>query len=147
MSFQENEGKVNDIWRRIGKTLRSGAETIVQETKELTRLGRLKLELISLENERGKAFEEAGQLAHTLYKNGNELPEEMKEIFMTIDEVEKRIDTKRKELERIRAEDVSQCVDELEQEVDDVTVLVCRQCENEVTQEDIFCSRCGSHLK
>jgi seryl-tRNA synthetase len=107
----------------------------------------LKLELISLENERGKAFEEAGQLAHTLYKNGNELPEEMKEIFMTIDEVEKRIDTKRKELERIRAEDVSQCVDELEQEVDDVTVLVCRQCENEVTQEDIFCSRCGSHLK
>ena len=68
MSQQGNEGKGKDIWSRLGRSIRTGAGTIVQETKELTKVGKLKVELMGLENERGRKLEEIGSAAHTLHK-------------------------------------------------------------------------------
>jgi len=77
---QDLEKKGRDLLSRLSRTIRTGAETLVQETKELTRVGRLKVELMSLENERAKKFEEIGRLAHTLYKQGGSI-EELHEHF------------------------------------------------------------------
>ncbi len=65
---QGYEKKGKELLSKLGRSIKIGAEALVQETKELTRIGKLKVELISLENERGKKFEEIGRLAHTLYK-------------------------------------------------------------------------------
>ena len=44
--YQEREGRGKDLLSRMSRTLRSGAETLVQETKELTRIGKLKVVLV-----------------------------------------------------------------------------------------------------
>lgn len=95
------EQKGKDLLSRLSRTIKQGAETLVQETKELTRVGKLKMDLLSLENERGRRFEEIGRLAHTLYKEKADLGP-LGEHFDAVDEIEGRIDAKNKEIENIR---------------------------------------------
>jgi len=139
---QGTEGR-KDIWSRLGQTIRTGAETIVQETKELTRMGKYRVELMSLENERNRKFEDIGRSAHTLYKGEVSFPQELSELFAAVDEVEKRIDEKRKEIDALRA------VEEKEKAQGKPAADVkpeCPQCGAEVSAGDIFCSKCGSRV-
>lgn len=148
---QGSEGKTKDLWAKLGHTLRSGAETIVHETKELTKLGKLKVELMSLENERDRKFEDIGRSAHTLYKGGISFPPEMADLFLTVDDVEKRIDLKRVDLERLKAEgaDGKEKADkaaagptEVAAEID----VFCPQCGVKIEPGDSFCRKCGAKI-
>ena len=139
---QGPEGKARDIWSKLGQTLRTGAETIVQETKELTRLGKLKVELVSLENERDRMFEDIGRSAHTLYKGGGTFPPEMADLFAAVDDVERRIEEKRKEIESLRAEEVK----EKEAVPASQEKLFCPQCGAQAEPGDDFCRKCGAKL-
>jgi len=145
---QGPEGKAKDLWARLGKTLRSGAETIVQETKELTKLGKLKVDLMSLENERDRKFEDIGRSAHVLYKGGGVFPPELADLFLAVDDVDSRIDAKRQEAEKLRAEGaeakekaaaekaaVGKAADEEQR--------FCTQCGAKLQPGDVFCPKCG----
>lgn len=104
MSQQGSDGKGKDLWSRLGHSLRAGAETIVQETKELTKVGKLKVDLMSLESERGRKLEEIGRAAHTLHKTGAMLPPDLFELLQAADEIENKISQKNKEIESVRTE-------------------------------------------
>ena len=136
---QGPEGR-KDLWSRLGQTLRSGAETIVQETKELTRTGKLRVELMSLENERNRKFEDIGRSAHTLYKGGVTFPPELAELFAAVDLVERRIDEKRQEIESLRATETKPEEQPAEEN------MFCPQCGAKVNQGDFFCSKCGTRV-
>jgi len=154
MSQQEPEKKGKDLLARLGQTIRYGAETIVQETKELTRIGKLKVELISLENERGRKFQEIGRLAHTLYKGGKAFPDELTELFSEIDEIEKRINQKNWEIDRIRQEGGQENMmpgtpGQTESAAEAPTSeqkLYCPKCGARLDEGDVFCSRCGTKV-
>lgn len=136
---QGPEGR-KDLWSRLGQTLRSGAETIVQETKELTRTGKFRVELMSLENERNRKFEDIGRSAHTLYKGGVTFPPELAELFAAVDLVERRIDEKRQEIESLRATETKPEEKPAEEN------MFCPQCGAKVNQGDVFCSKCGTRV-
>ncbi|QUL98811.1 MAG: zinc ribbon domain-containing protein [Candidatus Fermentithermobacillus carboniphilus] len=159
MSTQQGpENKGMDFLTRLGQTLRSGAETIVQETRELTRIGKIKVEILSLENERGRKFEEAGRLAHTLYKGGQGYPEELLKIFAEIDDIERRIDEKNREIERVRREGESKEKPPAPKETSEATApespasavdqpkQYCPQCGARLDEGDVFCSKCGARV-
>ncbi len=158
MSSREPDAKTRDIWAKLGKTIRSGAETIVQETKGLTRIGRLKLELMSLENERGRKFEEIGRAAHTLHKTGTmSMPEDLHGLLESVDDIESSIEAKNEEIDRVRHE--NQTAREASQESaaeesgeeqppleSEGPHLYCRQCGRRLAEGDVFCSRCGTQV-
>ena len=131
-----------DLWSRLGHTIRSGAETIVQETKDLTKTGKFKVELMSLENERDRKYEDIGRSAHTLYKGGISFPAELSELFAAVDLVEHRIEEKRQEIESVRAAEVK---DKAEAEAVEAKSF-CPQCGAKVTGGDVFCSKCGTRV-
>ncbi|HPZ85682.1 MAG TPA: zinc ribbon domain-containing protein [Bacillota bacterium] len=143
---QDLEKKGRDLLSRLSRTIRTGAETLVQETKELTRVGRLKVELMSLENERAKKFEEIGRLAHTLYKQGGSI-EELHEHFEVIDEIEAKIDAKNKEIEKAPAEEVPEAGDVTPPQDEAVSRIYCTQCGAPADPDDKFCAKCGNQLQ
>jgi len=154
VSQESPEKKGKDLFAKIGQTLRSSAETLVQETRELTRVGKLKMELLSLENERGRKFEEIGRLTHTLYRGGVELPDDLKEPLLAVDEIEAKIDAKKQETDRLRKEEEKRGRYEVApQPIDDDVTLppvepevmnYCSQCGARLGDADRFCSKCGS---
>ncbi len=141
---QGPEGRGKDLWAKLGQTLRSGAETIVHETKELTMTGKFRIELMSLENERDRKFEDIGRSAHTLYKGGITLPPELTELFLAVDEVERRIDEKRAEIEKVRA--ATEAKEKAAAPAPAQEKLFCPQCGAEVKAGDAYCSKCGARV-
>lgn len=150
---QGPEGKAKDLWAKLGHTLRSGAETIVHETKELTKLGKFKVELMSLENERDRKFEDTGRSAHTLYKGGIAFPTEMADLFLAVDDVERRIDSKRLDVERLKTEGAEArdkaSAEKAAAEPVEIPVEVnvfCPQCGAKLETGDSFCRKCGAKI-
>lgn len=138
---QGTEGR-KDLWARLGHTLRSSAETIVQETKELTRMGKFRVELMSLENERDRKFEDIGRSAHTLYKGGIAFPPEIGDLFTAVDVVEHRIDEKHQEIEKLRASETKEkAVEKVAEEKQ-----FCPQCGAQVMAGDVYCAKCGTRV-
>lgn len=141
---QGPEGKARDIWAKLGQTLRSGAETIVHETKELTRLGKLKVELMSLENERDRKLEDIGRSANALRKSGAAFPTELSELFAAVDGVEARIEEKRQEVEKLRAEDAEAKQKAASKPPEEKPS--CPECGAEIRPGDVFCAKCGARV-
>ncbi|MGI6631479.1 MAG: zinc-ribbon domain-containing protein [Bacillota bacterium] len=138
-----------DIWTRLGQTIRSGAETIVQETKELTKVGKLKVDLMSLENERGRKLEEVGRKAYALYRIGTAFPPELAADFASVDETEKRIEEKNREMEALKLEAEAKEKAEAEkaaQRAAEEGKSFCSQCGGELRVGDVFCSKCGTKV-
>lgn len=144
MSQETPENRARDIWARLGQTIKSGAETIVQETKELTRVGRLKVELMSLENERDRGLREIGRKAYSLRKEGFDFPLELSELFQAVDAAEKRIMEKNAEIDALKVETVEPKAT-VEQPKAEVKTS-CSACGALVSSDDVFCSKCGTRL-
>ena len=164
MSQQGPDNKSKDIWTRLGQTLKAGAETIVQETKELTKIGKLKVELMSLENERSRKLEELGRAAHTLHKTGAMLPPELFELLRAADDIEVRIAEKKKEIETVRTEPQTEKpqagqdvappatppAEPIEAEPAEVVVqerFFCGECGARVEPGNVYCVKCGAKLQ
>lgn len=163
-SQQGSEGKGRDIWSRLGQTLKAGAGTLVQETKELTKIGKLKVELMSLENERGRKLEEIGRAAHTLHKTGAMLPPELFELLRAADEIENRIADKSREIESVRTEPPQTeqaqaaypatppgpALETPPAQPAEVVVqerFFCGECGARVEPGNVFCGKCGAKLQ
>ena len=142
---QEPSGKGRDLLTRVGQTLRTGAETIVQGTKELTRMGKLRLDLVMLENERDRKYEDIGRSAHALHKEGGAFPSELLDLFAAADDVERRIAEKRIEIESLHAEEAKDREKETAKSPQET--VFCPQCGNRVDPGDLFCRKCGAKLQ
>ncbi len=150
MSQENPDAKVKDLWSKLSQTIKSGAETIVQETKELTRMGKLRVDLMALENERGRKHEDIGRKAHELHKEGIVFPEELSKLFESVNDTELRIQAKKAEIEKARKE--SEQAKEKPAEVEIVCEVLekegrfCTNCGAEAEQADVYCSQCGTKL-
>lgn len=140
-----------DLWSKISQTIKTGAETLVQETKELTKMGRLKVELMTLENERGRRLQEVGRKAYALYRVGTAFPPELAQDFQAVDETEKRIEEKNLEIEALKAEDEAREAARLEAEKaaekEAQARAFCSQCGAGLRPTDVFCSQCGTKVE
>ena len=130
-----------DLWSKISQTIKTGAETLVQETKELTKMGRLKVELMSLENERGRRLQEVGRKAYALYRIGTAFPPELAQDFQAVDETEKRIEEKNREIEALKAEDEAREATRLEAE------RAAEKAADKEARPKAFCSQCGTKVE
>ncbi|HHY75501.1 MAG TPA: zinc-ribbon domain-containing protein [Firmicutes bacterium] len=139
-----------DLWSKISQTIKTGAETLVQETKELTKMGRLKVELMTLENERNRKLQELGRKVYALYKVGAAFPPELAQDFQAVDETEKRIEETNREIEDLKAEDEAREAARLEEEKAKGETsgpkAYCSQCGAELRPTDVFCSQCGTKV-
>jgi len=89
---------------KIGQTIKSGAETLVQETRELGMLSKLRLDVLALENEKSRKLEEIGKLVYDMYQKGQDLPEDLQYLFEAINEIEASIRAKNLEIEKLRSQ-------------------------------------------
>lgn len=138
MSSKEPDKKRSEVFSEIIEKIRDGGEAVVQGTKELARVGKMKLEIMSLENERARKFEEAGRLAHTLYKGGYEFPDNLVNVFTEIDALEAQIEAKRAELEKNKAEAAKSPTP---------VRTYCSQCGAVLEPGDYYCPMCGTKVK
>ena len=142
---------------------------MVQETKELTKIGKFKVDLMSLENERGRKLEEIGRAAHTLHKTGAMLPPELFELLRAADEIENRIAEKSREIESVRTEPpqpervqpappvtspgaILETPPPQPAEPEPAEVVLqerffCGECGARVEQGNVFCGKCGAKLQ
>lgn len=146
MGEESPEKKARDLFSKIGQTLKSGAEVLVQETRELSKVGKLKIDLLSLENERSRKFEEIGNLAYNAYKSGQSLPPELAGLFRDIDEIEISMCAKRHEIERLNGKDEQIKKGDDELEGNESVIPGAPDPSSSPFQEPLFCPHCGSRL-
>ncbi len=160
MVEESSEKKARDLFSKIGQSLRTGAEVFVQETRELSKVGKLKVDLLALENERSKKFEEIGNLTYRAHKAGQDFSSKLSSLFQDIDEIEASISAKNEEIERLHGEDEpnKESNDEVErkQPVTPSDIgssssaaerpLFCSNCGSPLNVGDKFCKECGTRV-
>ena len=100
------EGK--SLWENLKKGLEQGIKTITEKTEELTELGRLKLEIMSIKREIEKNFVELGGRIYQLMKeNKSENMDQNIEIKAVVDKIkvqENKLDEYNKKYEKMKKE-------------------------------------------
>jgi len=101
------EGK--SLWENLKKGLEQGIKTISEKTEELTELGKLKLDILSLKRDIEKNFVELGGRVYQLMKENksenikqnteiNDLVSKIKVQENSLDESNKKYDKLKKEM-------------------------------------------------
>lgn len=97
-----------NLWDDIAKTIREGVDTVVEKTEELTKIGRIKVDLINIKRNIDKNFSELGGKVYHLIveekKTQIASDSEVKKIIDSIKILEKELKDKESEIEKIKAE-------------------------------------------
>ncbi len=88
------------LWDRIREGLKDGFQMAIEKTEELSRLGRIKMEISSLHSEIRKLFTELGGEIYSVYKEKGKLTktEKITEVLKKIEELEEKLKEKEEEL-------------------------------------------------
>jgi len=96
-----------NLWDDIAKTLREGVDTVVEKTEELTKIGKIKIDILNIKRNVQKNFSELGGRAYQLIakekKTEISTDKEAKEIVECIKILEKELDDKKSELEKVKS--------------------------------------------
>jgi len=96
-----------NLWDDIAKTIREGVDTVVEKTEELTRIGRIKVDIINIKRNVEKNFSELGgrvyQLISKEKKTAISTDKEAKEIIECIKILERELDDKKSELAKVKS--------------------------------------------
>lgn len=96
------------FWDKIKKNIVDTLNEAIDKTDELTSVGRIKLEILQIEHRLDEEYTELGKYVYQYFKKYSEnLPQSGKLLNAKkkIDELEKTLRSKEKELGRIREED------------------------------------------
>jgi hypothetical protein len=124
----------DDLWSQIRQGLKDGIQYTVQKTEELTRIGRLKLEIASQKRRLARLFGELGARTYALLSE--EDPQDprqdarVRELFEGLLREERRLDGLLEELGAARAAAASEVDDESSPE--QVTIRV------DEVEDDLF---------
>ncbi len=84
------------LWERIRKSVAEGVSVAAEKTEELTKLGKLKFEILNTKRKISKTFTELGSMNYDAFKGGksNEIAKssEVKDLINTIKELEAELD-------------------------------------------------------
>jgi len=98
---------MSSLWDDIAKTIREGVDTVVEKTEEYTRIGRIKVDILNIKRNVEKNFTELGGKVYHLIVEENKTQiatnKEVKEIVECVKLLEKELEEKNKELEKVKA--------------------------------------------
>ncbi len=100
-----------NLWDDIAKTIREGVDTVVEKTEELTKIGKIKIDILNIKRNVQKNFSELGGRVYQLIakekKTEISTDKEAKEIVECIKILEKELDDKKSELEKVKSKQSS----------------------------------------
>jgi hypothetical protein len=93
------------LWDDIAKTIREGVDTVVSKTEEYTKIGKIKIDIINIKRSVEKNFTELGGRVYHLMVEQNKTQisgdKEVKKIIDSIKLLEKELQEKKAELEKV----------------------------------------------
>lgn len=97
---------MSNLWEDMTKTLREGVDTLVEKTDELTKIGRIKVDLLNLKRRIEKNFTELGGRVYHLIaeEKDNKIAShpEVKAIIDRIKRLEGELNAREQELEHVK---------------------------------------------
>ena len=100
-----------NLWDDIAKTIREGVGTVVEKTEELTKIGRIKVDILNIKRNVKKNFSELGGRVYQLItkekKTAISTDREAKEIIECIKILEKELDDKKLGLAKVKSKQSS----------------------------------------
>lgn len=119
---------MNDFNAILGK-VKNWANAAGKKTEEVVEASKLKLQIVSLNGDLSKAYEELGNMVYHAAKNNETVGEEMDAVMDKIDELHEKLA-------------------ELESKVGEIKkVRTCGNCGADCPADAHFCSRCGVILE
>ncbi len=98
-----------NLWDDIAKTIREGVDTVVEKTGELTKIGRVKIDILNIKRRIEKDFTElGGKVYHFIVEDKKTqiaTDEEVQEIVERIKELENKLQNKDKEIEKVKTKE------------------------------------------
>jgi chromosome segregation ATPase len=91
------------FWDKVKK----GAQEAGEKAAQLAKIAKIQTEITGLGSSRKEKLIALGEKTYALYKDGklsSNVQDEIKEFLAAIEEIEKKIDDKKKEIEKIKAE-------------------------------------------
>lgn len=124
------------LLNRVSRMVREA----VEEGKELKEIGERSLDIRRLEGQLREAYQELGEKVFQLKAPALFPQEELQEVFDKIESLNRRIEAKKQEIERLRAEGKGELAE------DSPSEPICPRCGASVTPDMRFCSECGEKL-
>jgi len=98
---------MTSLWDDIAKTIREGVGTVVEKTEELTKIGRIKVDIISIKRNVEKNFAELGGKVYNMIVEEKKAQvagnKDVKEIVGRIKGLEEQLEKKKQELHKIKS--------------------------------------------
>ena len=95
------------LWDDITKTIREGVDTVVEKTGELTKIGKIKIDILNLRRNVDKNFSELGGRVYQLITKEEETviskDKEAREVIECIKILEKELADKKLELAKVKS--------------------------------------------
>jgi len=95
-----------NLWDDITKTIREGVDSVVEKTEELTKIGRIKVDIINIKRNVEKSFAELGGKVYHLIveEKAGQIADnkDVKEIIECVKILEKELREKNEQLKQVR---------------------------------------------
>ena len=96
-----------NLWDDIAKTIREGVDTVVEKTEKLTKIGKIKIDILNIKRNIDKNFSELGGRVYHLIAEEKEATiskdKEAGEVIECIKILEKELDDKKSELAKVKS--------------------------------------------
>lgn len=96
-----------NLWDDIAKTIREGVDTVVEKTEVLTKIGKIKIDILNIKRNIEKNFSELGGRVYQLITKEKETEistdKEAREVIECIKILEKELDDKKSELAKVKS--------------------------------------------
>ncbi|NIR52039.1 hypothetical protein GWO43_25810 [candidate division KSB1 bacterium] len=94
------------LWDDIAKTIREGVDTVVEKTEELTKIGKIRVDILNIKRNVDKNFSELGGRVYHLLVEENKsqiaTDKEVKQIVDSVKILENELNEKNDELQQVR---------------------------------------------
>ncbi len=98
---------MGNLWDDIAKTIREGVDTVVEKTGELTKIGKIRIDILNIKRNIDKNFSELGGRVYQLITEEKETEistdKEAREVIECIKILEKELDDKKSELAKVKS--------------------------------------------
>ena len=98
---------MSKLWDDIAKNIREGIDTVVEKTEELTKMGKIKVDIINVKRNIEKNFSELGGRVYHIIVEENSTKiagdQEVKELIECIKILEKELAIKNEELNNVKS--------------------------------------------
>lgn len=100
------QGNMSNLWADITKSIKVGIDTVVEKTEELTKIGKIKVDILNINRKIEKEFSELGGKVYKLIleENNTNISKDtaVQNMVKKINSLEKELRAKNEELEQVK---------------------------------------------